>query len=268
VLKSGQFLKNYLKVAPVPLAVERSYECEILSKQTFKRPILDIGCGDGLFTQQLFDEKIDVGIDPHVTDIKHAIEMNVYNETIQCWGNNIPKPDQSFKTIFSNSVLEHIKDLKPVLVEAHRLLDSDGSFYVTVPTDNFDRYSVLNQILEICGLMNLSIKYRNFFNRFWQHYHYYNIEGWTDLFKQTGFTVKHHQIYCSKLSGVMCDALAPLSGPSWIVKKMTNRWFLSLKIRQVTAVFLNFLSELWSDKNVNLESGGIVFFHLIKTEKK
>jgi len=59
----SDFLYNYLKQAPISLAIERSFECEILSKQKFQRPILDIGCGEGLFALILFDEKINVGID-------------------------------------------------------------------------------------------------------------------------------------------------------------------------------------------------------------
>ena len=51
------FLLNYLKKAPVPLAVERSLECEILSRQEFVRPILDIGCGEGIFASVLFRGK-------------------------------------------------------------------------------------------------------------------------------------------------------------------------------------------------------------------
>ena len=59
----NNFLYNYLKEAPVALSVERSLECEILSNQEFKYPILDLGCGEGVFANMLFDEKIDVGID-------------------------------------------------------------------------------------------------------------------------------------------------------------------------------------------------------------
>ena len=47
------FFRNFLKEAPLPLSIERALECQILSKQEFKHPILDIGCGDGRFTLRM-----------------------------------------------------------------------------------------------------------------------------------------------------------------------------------------------------------------------
>jgi len=35
------------------LAIERSLECELLSQQSFSRPILDLGCSDGLILLHL-----------------------------------------------------------------------------------------------------------------------------------------------------------------------------------------------------------------------
>jgi len=84
------FFYNYVKVAPIPLALERSLECDILSKKTFARPILDIGCGEGIFARVLFDEKIDVGIDPNARELKRARELDAYDELIECFGDKIP----------------------------------------------------------------------------------------------------------------------------------------------------------------------------------
>ena len=41
--------------------------------------------------------------------------------------------------LFSNSVLEHIPQLEPVIAESSRLLRSGGRFLVTVPSANFRR---------------------------------------------------------------------------------------------------------------------------------
>ena len=63
-----------------------------------------------------------------------------------------PETDGSYRTIFSNSVLEHIPDLLPVLVEQHRLLAPGGNFYVTIPTDRWERASLLARSLHALGL--------------------------------------------------------------------------------------------------------------------
>src|SRR5947209_4491198 len=133
--------------APFALAFERTLECRIYESLRFERPILDVGCGEGLFAKIAFGEKIDTGIDPDEHEIERARELGAYQELIACWGNEIPKPDGYYKTIVSNSVLEHIPDLKPVLLEINRLLAPGGRFYMTVPSDKFDHYTVLNTLL-------------------------------------------------------------------------------------------------------------------------
>src|SRR3569832_727232 len=109
---NDDFFKNLLMEATLPLAIERALECQILSKQEFKHPILDIGCGDGIFASRLFDEKIDVGIDPNERELEKAKTYNAYVELIKCYGNSIPKPSNYFNTIYSNSVMEHIQDIE------------------------------------------------------------------------------------------------------------------------------------------------------------
>ena len=65
VALSDQFVSKYISKAPLALALERSFECHILSQNTYEHPILDLGCGDGIFASILFKDKIDVGIDPN-----------------------------------------------------------------------------------------------------------------------------------------------------------------------------------------------------------
>jgi len=52
-------------------------------------------------------------------------------------GDRIPEPDASFDFVFSNSVLEHIDDLEPVITEVARVLRAGGTFLFTVPSAGF-----------------------------------------------------------------------------------------------------------------------------------
>ena len=217
------FLYNYLQEAPIALAVERSLECAILSKQAFPRPILDIGCGEGLFSFILFAEKIDLGIEPDARELERAKEYGAYQELLQCYGDQIPRPDGSFATIFSNSVLEHIPQLRPVLAEAYRLLRSGGRFYLTVPTDMFDKYSVLYQLLSLFRLNLLAENYRRFFNKFWKHFNYHQRAEWEEIFRASGFKIVETKEYDSKVGCLFNDFLAPFALLSFILKKTTNR---------------------------------------------
>lgn len=258
-------LLNYLLEVPLPLAIERWFECEIYKTKEFKRPILDIGCGEGIFAHILFGEKVDVGIDPNIKELQRAKSYSAYNELIECFGNKIPKPDNYFKTIFTNSVLEHIPDIDSVLREANRLLASDGRMYVTIPTDYFDRYSLIYQLLSFLGLTNFSEKYRQNFNKFWKHFHFYNKAKWGTVFIRNGFKVVSHREYADKNICLFNDFLAPLCFFSFITKKIFNRWFLIKPLRLVFAKIEAVIFSRYLRKHfMNDTNCGLIFFELAK----
>jgi ubiquinone/menaquinone biosynthesis C-methylase UbiE len=228
-------------------------------------PVLDIGCGDGLFARILFKDKIDVGIDPQAIEIAHAQKQNGYAKLVQCYGNEMPFADKSFNTILSNSVMEHIQDIEPVLKEARRVLADDGCMYLTLPTNKFDQYSVVYQFLKTLHLDQVAEKYSRFFNSFWRHYHYYTVSGWEDLFKKTGFVVEENQEYLPKTSAVLNDFFSPFSIFSFLQKKFFNTWFLFPGLRRPLA---SLYFRIYKGTPFNLKpqqgSGGLVFFKLRK----
>ena len=106
---------RYLLHVPMSLALYRVLECQILASQSFERPLLDIGCGDGVLARVLFDDPIDLGIDPDADEIAKARATGSFRELIVCPGDRVPKPGESFRTVLSNSTLEHIPEVEPVL---------------------------------------------------------------------------------------------------------------------------------------------------------
>jgi len=259
-----QVLSRYLAEAPIPLAFERVLEARIYQRHTFERPILDIGCGEGLFAKMVFDEKIDTGIDPNPKELERARQYDAYGELIECKGDAIPKPDGSYRTVFSNSVLEHIPDVEPVFREVHRLLAPGGRFYVTVPSHRFDQYSVANQALNVVGLKKLAARYQKFFNAFWRHYHYYTPDGWKELAQRCGFTVNEIHTYGSRGQCVTNDFLAPFSLISFILKKTTNRWVLFPALRRVLMTPVAFAGRRFLNGGDRTNDGGLVFMELTK----
>lgn len=263
------FLYNYLLHAPAPLAIERALECELLSKKAFRAPILDIGCGEGLFAHVLFDEKIDLGIDPDQRELDKCKEFGAYKELIKCFGNEIPRESATFNTIFSNSVLEHIVDLESVLKEANRLLAEDGKMYITVPTDLFDKNNFLFRSLSFLRLTSLAENYRVFFNKFWKHYHFYNVSNWKAVFERNGFVLINYKEYNSRSLCMTNDFLAPFCIPYFLNKKLLNRWFLFPGLRKLIAkVLVNIIKGVVSADEKNDGNWGLVFFEISKAPKK
>lgn len=259
----SNFLRDYIARTPLALAFERTLECKLLSKQQFQSPILDLGCGDGIFASILFADSIDTGIDPDNAELQKAGETGAYKELICCLGSEIPKPDASYQTVFSNSVLEHIPDLEPVLAEVYRILAPGGSFYFTVPADNFENWSLINQVLVGIGLSTQSEKYRRFFNRFWRHYHAYTDEKWQALASKAGFKIAECARYDAPRIALGNDILVPFALPSMLMKKFLRKWVLSTGLRRLLHLPFIPLFEAWVNA-VEAPNGCLVFVKATK----
>lgn len=257
-------LRRYVSFAPLPLAFERSVEARLLGRQRFERPVLDIGCGEGLFAAIAFAEPLDTGIDPNPRELARARELGSYVELIESCGDSIPKPDASYRTILSNSVLEHIPDLEPVLREAHRLLHPEGRFYITVPSELFERWTVGNVCLSGLRLNGWAARFRAFFNRFWRHHHVNTLAGWESLVRKCNFEVVEGHTYNPPLACLANDALAPLSLGGLLLKKWLNRWTLFPIGRRICLTPVILFGQWWLRGAESAPRGGLVFLSLRK----
>jgi 2-polyprenyl-3-methyl-5-hydroxy-6-metoxy-1,4-benzoquinol methylase len=224
---------NYVARTPLALALERALECQVLSREEFVPPVLDIGCGDGLFASILFADKVDTGVDLNSDEIACASRTGAYRELICCPGSNIPKPAESYRTVFSNSVLEHIPDVSAVMAEAHRLLEPGGEFIFTVPTDEFEKHSVIHQLLSGLRLTGAAARFGRLYNKFWRHFHAYSTTRWKQLVTDAGFEVVKAVRYNPPRMTLRNDYLTPVAVISSVVKRVTGRWVLWPRFRQI-----------------------------------
>lgn len=224
---------DYLSNVPLALGLERLAEAYLYEELELPQPILDLGCGDGLFARLAFDDGIDFGLDPDERELDIAGSTDgPYSRVIRSVGSEIPLADSSVGTVFSNSVLEHIENLEPVLKDVFRILVPSGSFVVTVPSDKFEEYGALACILGHLNLNRTKKAWCRFYNTFWRHYHAYNRASWCTVFESAGFEIVEAFSYNSKAACLRNDLLVPLGALGKLQKKLFNRWILFPSVRK------------------------------------
>ena len=148
--------------------------------------------------------------------------------------------------------------------EAYRLLAPEGKFYVTVPSHLFEQFTIAHQVLKGIGLHTAAGKYRQFFNKFWSHYHCYNQEEWAQLAKKQGFEVTQIYTYGSKTSCLINDLLVPFSIVSFLMKKLRNKWVLFPRLRRLFMTPIEKIARFLLHGSENTLDGGLVFMDLTK----
>jgi ubiquinone/menaquinone biosynthesis C-methylase UbiE len=220
------YLRLHLTALPLHRALLRSVECRLLSRYTFEHPILDVGAGDGHFASLLFPDGVDVGVDPSAEVLSHAAKWGVYGELRVASAGDLPFPDNSFGSVISNCVLEHIPDLDSALGEIARVLKPGGFFATTVPSPDYESFLLGSTLFRSIGLKPLARLYGRWMTRISYHYHYYAPEEWRKRLARSGLQVMEWEYYFSPGAHRAFDLSHYVSAPSVLVRKMTGKWIL------------------------------------------
>lgn len=221
-------LWQHLKTLPAFRGLLRAVEARFYQQLDFPSPVLDIGCGDGNYTELTFpNRRIDVGIDPWWGPLNKAKRSEKYDLVLQNAGSEWPFPDHTFQTAYSNSVLEHIPDIQGVLNEAGRVLKPNGRFVMTMPSHYYTEYLGGALFFERLGLGGAANKYRDFFNFIARHVHTDPPEIWAERLAQAGFVVERWQYYFSK-KALHALELGHIQGlPSAVLHALTGHWIIA-----------------------------------------
>ena len=224
--RQRDYLRIHLTALPLHRALLRSVECRLLSRYKFDHPILDVGAGDGHFASVLFPDGVDVGIDPSPDALVHAAKWGVYGELRVASACKLPFPDESFASVISNCVLEHIPDLDAALDEIARVLKPGGFFATTVPSPNYERFLLGATLFRSVGLAPLARLYGRWMTRISYHYHYYSPEMWRRKLATRGLKVIEWKYYFSPGAHRAFDLSHYVSAPSVVIRKLTGHWIL------------------------------------------
>jgi len=192
-----------------PVALWRAVELRTAAAERYDRPLLDLGCGDGLIGHALFGtgQSVDVGLDPWPEQLSQAAHSGVYRHLDLADGHHLPYASGSFATVFSNSVLEHIADVESVVREVGRVLAPGGHFVFTVPSDAF-RVLLDGYIRRIeAGETEEAEAYAAAVDARLEHHHYHTPTEWQHLLTRGGMTMTRAGYYMPKEAERLWDRL-------------------------------------------------------------
>ncbi|MFK7804972.1 MAG: methyltransferase domain-containing protein [Anaerolineae bacterium] len=228
---NSDLLWQHLKTLPAFRALLRAIEARFYLQFDIPGPILDLGCGDGDFAIHTFNEfgrQIDVGFDPWLQPLTESVANRVYKDgALQAMGDRMPFPSNHFEAMISNSVLEHIPDITPVLVEAGRVLKPGGIFIMTMPNHRFTEMLWGAQFFERWGMDGMADRYRKFFNFVSRHQHTEPVEWWADQLAQAGMAVERWQYYFSPAALHTLEFGHVQGLPSLVTHALTGKWVLA-----------------------------------------
>ncbi len=211
-----KYLRAFLRVAPAAHSVWRAIEARHVATVEMDRPLLDMGCGFGEFAGIFFSEPVDVGIDVRRDDLLRGRASGTYRLLTMADARRLPFPDESFATVMSLSVLEHIPRNQEAVAEAHRVLKRGGLFVFTAPTPKLSEFFFYNRLLRKVGLAPLGKWYADLLNRALIHVSLRSEGEWRSLLEQAGFEIERYQLTIGPRAVKAFDLLLPLAGPSQI----------------------------------------------------
>ena len=186
------------------LGLWRAMELDALSRVSWTFPLLDLGCGSGLFSFMLlvpnvgesFDdytfhylnykpcdtlenrERMVIGLDINYHVVNHSRRLPHYRVVMNGDARSLPFADESFATIISNCTLEHISGINQVLGEVARVLKKDGILAFTVPSSSFGNHLLGSAIMRLVGGENLRRRHIKRVNEDLAHQNILNIPEW------------------------------------------------------------------------------------------
>lgn len=194
------YLSKYLCNAPVALALIRAIECKLMDSLPFANPMLDLGCGDGLFSSILFKDKntIECAMDISESEVELCYKKSVYQQVKVADAEDIPYHDESFKFVLANDILAHVKRPEVALNEAWRVLQKNGLLCFTVPTIVPDfHFNVFSDFLNNISPLNILKLFNHNIKSYFRLNSIMKFQQWTKLLKECGFRIVYHKKYAS-----------------------------------------------------------------------
>jgi len=202
-------------------------ECARLSalrRHAVKGPVLDVGCGDGLFASIAFEGVEVWGIDIDAEEGRWAAASQAYSQVILGDVTRAHLPAAFFETCVANCSLEHVPRIDRALGNIARSLAPGGRAYLFVPNKDWARDLLSYRTLSGVGLDSAAELLRSSVDTFFKHHHLHDREEWHEIVTAAGLDVVAIEPALSTGTTVAFELLLLPSLAGWANKHMTTRW--------------------------------------------
>lgn len=224
----------YHRYAPSALALRECLRLRAVRHYELPEPILDVGCGDGVFAELAYPGKKIWGIDVNPSEIGRAQATAAYS-TLVCGSiTQASLPPKFFQSAIANCSLEHVPDIDAALANVSAALVPGAPFIIIVPTPDWTRLLAIPQLLERAGFPSLAAAYGKSLDQVFHHHHLYDAQGWTERIERAGMVVRDVSVIASQRSSWMFDLLLYPSLLGLGTKKLTGRWVMLPLLRSLS----------------------------------
>lgn len=161
-------------------------------EHSIEGPVLDLACGDGVFTSCVFPGRFEAGFDLFMDDLIKAKAGGTHKGLVQASAYEMPFATDHFGTVISVCAIEHMPELARVLDETARVLRPGGRFIFSVPSVYFGRFLLTPALYSTLGFHEAAGRYADRKNKRSQHYHVLPVEEWKRRLEAAGLELKSH----------------------------------------------------------------------------
>jgi SAM-dependent methyltransferase len=226
-MEDKDFLWLNLRDLPYFRAMLRAVEAQFYQQFELVAPTLDVGCGDGHFGRITFARMLDVGIDPWAGPIHQAARNGGYLSLVQADGGKMPFPGGYFASAISNSVLEHIPQVRDVLAELRRVLKPEALFLFCVPNPRYLSELSLPGFFARINLPGAGQAYTRWFRRMSRVEHAVWPEEWQKWLDDAGFRLERYWHYFSPQAMRTLEWGHFFGAPTLFPHAVSKRWIIA-----------------------------------------
>jgi SAM-dependent methyltransferase len=226
---------RYFPHTPAALCVKECARLSVLRRYECPGPILDVGCGDGLFARVAFEGAEVWGIDIDAKEGRWAAASKAYAQVILGDVTRAKLPESFFGTSVANCSLEHVPRIDLALANIRHSLKPGGMAYLFVPNKDWARHLVSYRLLESAGMHELAELLRASIDSFFRHSHLHDEAGWREIVAASEMEVVAVDPVLSTGTTVAFEALLLPSLLGYVNKHLTTRWTNFPRFRRIVS---------------------------------